>query len=113
MSMTLTANNPARALAIAIVLTCWAAISAGCAGTESRQSTGEFVDDAAITTKVKTALVRDDRVDAIDVQIKTFKGVVQLSGFADSEQEKQRAGRLASRVAGVERVQNDIRIKRQ
>lgn len=84
---------------------------AGCAGTPSRQSTGEFVDDTVVTTKVKTALIRDDRVDALDIQVETFKGVVQLSGFADTQDERERADRLARRVAGVRRVENDIRLK--
>lgn len=86
-------------------------LSAGCAGTQSQQSTGEFVDDTVVTTKVKTALIRDDQVDAIDIQVKTFKGVVQLSGFADTRIERNRAFRIAERVEGVQRVQNDIRLK--
>lgn len=103
--------NTGRTLHTAVALLCWASIAVGCAGSESRQSTGELVDDTVITTKVKTALIRSDQVDAIDIQIKTYKGVVQLSGFADTEQERRRADSIAGRIAGVERVQNDIRIK--
>lgn len=99
----LTAGTAALLLALAI--------TAGCAGSPSRQSTGDVVDDTVVTTKVKTALVRADEVDAMDVQVKTFKGVVQLSGFADSDQERERAAIIAEGVAGVKRVQNDIRLK--
>lgn len=84
---------------------------AGCAGSATQESTGQFVDDSVLTTKVKTALIQDDQVNAVDIQVKTFKGDVQLSGFADSAGEKVRAENDAQRVEGVKEVKNDIRIK--
>lgn len=94
------------------ILACFFVVLAtACAGTPTQQSTGEFVDDTVVTTKVKTALVQDKQVDAMDIKVKTFKGVVQLSGFADSQVERDRASRIAGAVDGVERVQNDVRIK--
>lgn len=97
---------------LTLVVVLCAAILAGCAGSQTSQSTGEFVDDAVVTTKVKTALIQDSRVDALDIQIKTFKGVVQLSGFADTTEEKQRAETVARGVEGVRTVANDIRLKK-
>lgn len=83
----------------------------GCAGTTMRESTGEYVDDTVITAKVKTALVRDSTVSALDVNVETFKGTVQLSGFVDTEEQKVQAERLAQGVAGVSSVTNSIVVK--
>jgi hyperosmotically inducible protein len=80
----------------------------GCAGTSSQESTGEYLDDSAITAKVKSAFVSDKQVKALDIQVTTFKGVVQLSGFAGSQQEIDRAVVLARKVPGVKSVKNDI-----
>ena len=83
----------------------------GCAGTSTRESTGEYVDDAAITTKVKTAFAKDDSVKVLSVNVETFKGVVQLSGFVDTEAQRTRAAQLAAGVPGVRDVKNNIQIK--
>jgi len=83
----------------------------GCAGGTTSQSTGEVVDDAAITTKVKTALIRSDEVDANDVQVETYKGTVQLSGFVRDREDIDRAEELASNVDGVRQVRNDLRYR--
>lgn len=83
----------------------------GCSGTDTRQSTGEYIDDAAITSKVKSKLLRDDRVSGLAVEVETYKGVVQLSGFVDSADERRRAEELAEEVSGVRNVRNDIRVK--
>jgi hyperosmotically inducible protein len=80
----------------------------GCSATATRQSTGEYVDDAAITTKVKTAFVRDEMVN---VKVDTFKGVVQLSGFVDTAAQKERAASLAGAIPGVVEVRNNISVK--
>jgi osmotically-inducible protein OsmY len=85
--------------------------SAGCAGTATRQSTGEYVDDAAITAKVKAALVQDELVKAMQVDVTTFKGNVQLSGFVDTAEQKARAAQVASTVEGVSEVTNNITVK--
>ncbi len=83
----------------------------GCASTPTRESTGEYIDDSAITTKVKTAFVRDPLVKALQIRVTTFKGEVQLSGFADSAAEKARAAQIAAAVPGVRSVVNNITIK--
>lgn len=85
--------------------------TSGCAGTATRESTGEYLDDATITTKVKAAFVKDPIVKAIDVKVDTFKNVVQLSGFVDTAEQKSRAEQIAGGVQGVQRVQNNITIK--
>ncbi len=92
-------------LVIAIV------VLAGCAATPTQESTGEYLDDTTITTKVKTALLNDPQVSGLAINVETFKGTVQLSGFADSEDESQRAAELARSVDGVQAVRNDIRLK--
>jgi osmotically-inducible protein OsmY len=99
-----TIRNYARFLTVALALT-------GCAATPVQESTGEFIDDTAITTKVKTTLLNDPVVSGLSINIETFKGEVQLSGFANSNLEKERAEALASSVGGVRRVQNDIHVK--
>lgn len=99
-----------RSFSVVAVL-CAILLVAGCAGSGADKSTGEHVDDAVITTKVKTAMVRADDVDAVDVKVKTYKGVVQLSGFVDSENEASEAELIARRVAGVKRVENRIQVK--
>ena len=85
--------------------------TAGCAATPTRESTGEYVDDSTITTKVKAALVNDPLVKALDVKVETFKGVVQLSGFVNTEAEKLQAGNVAGTVNGVTSVKNSIVVK--
>lgn len=84
---------------------------AACAATSTDESTGEYIDDAAITTKVKTALLQDPEVSGLDINVETFKGTVQLSGFANTKRERQRAETLAGSVVGVQSVQNDIQLK--
>jgi hyperosmotically inducible protein len=83
----------------------------GCAGTNTRESTGEYVDDATITAKVKAAFVKDPVVKATDVKVQTFKGVVQLSGFVDNSDQKSQAEQVARGVPNVAKVQNDIVVK--
>lgn len=87
------------------------ALPSGCAGTSTRQSTGEFVDDATITTKVKAAFVRDPIVKVLQVDVTTFKGDVQLSGFVDTSEQKTRAAQIAEGVPGVRSVTNNITVK--
>ena len=83
----------------------------GCASTSTSESTGQYVDDSAITVKVKAALVKDDTVKAREVNVETFKGIVQLSGFVATAEEKAQAGRIAAAVSGVADVKNNIAIK--
>lgn len=88
-----------------------ALILAACAGTATRESTGEYFDDSTITVKVKAALVEDKTVKAADIKVDTYRGQVQLSGYADNQAEIDRAVDLARRVPGVKLVRNDIAIK--
>jgi hyperosmotically inducible protein len=82
-----------------------------CAPTEKREGTGQYIDDTVITTKVKAALVDDPLTKATEINVETFKGVVQLSGFVASQAAADRAVALARGVAGVKSVKNDMRIK--
>jgi osmotically-inducible protein OsmY len=76
----------------------------GCASTSGRESTGEFVDDATITTKVKSSFLADPMVSALSISVETTRGVVHLQGIVNSEQERQRAVQLAQAVGGVKQV---------
>ena len=98
-----------RKSALAAALT--AVLLAACAGTPNRESTGEFLDDSAITTKVKSALIADKRVSGMDVSVETFKGRVLLSGYVTSPEERQTAERIARNVAGVKDVSNRIAVR--
>lgn len=102
------ANNIISRLAAVLLV----ATLAACSGSPTRESTGEYIDDTAITTKVKAAFVQDKTVSASDIKVETFKGSVQLSGFADSPAEVEQAMRIASQVPGVKSVRNDIRLKK-
>jgi len=81
----------------------------GCAGSATQESTGEYVSDSWITTKVKAALVEDPQVKATEVNVETFKGAVQLSGFVDSAASQAKAVEIARAVQGVTSVNNDMR----
>ena len=83
----------------------------GCAGGPQKESTGEYVTDSWITSKVKLALAEDPDVKAREVNVETFKGVVQLSGFVSSREAMNQAVRLTSGIKGVSSVKNDMRIK--
>lgn len=98
-------------LAILAISSGLSLLPAGCAGTSTRESTGEYVDDASISTKVKAAFVRDPVVKALQVKVDTFKGVVQLSGFVDTPDQKARAEQIARSTPGVQSVTNNISIK--
>lgn len=88
-----------------------AGLLAACAGGPSSKSTGEVIDDAVLTSKVKTALARDDRVSTFDVKVDVFKGVVQLSGFVETERQAMAAEEAAYSVNGVIDVKNRIDVK--
>ena len=83
----------------------------GCASTPSHESTGEYIDDSAITAKVKAACAKDPTVSAMDVHVETFKGLVQLSGFVDTREQSQRAEQIALGVEGVKGVKNALIVK--
>lgn len=83
----------------------------GCAGNAQRESTGEYVDDAWITSKVKAAFVKDKTLSAPEINVETYKGTVQLSGFVDDAEDVRHAADVASGIKGVTSVRNDIQVK--
>jgi osmotically-inducible protein OsmY len=83
----------------------------GCAPTTTRQSTGEYVDDAAVTARVKAALFQAPEIKAGSINVETFRGIVSLSGFVDSPETAARAVKAAQSVSGVRSVKNDMRVK--
>jgi len=87
------------------------ATTVGCAGTQTHESTGQYVDDTAITTKVKTAILEDASLKSTGINVETFKGVVQLSGFVSSQASVDHAVVVAQNVHGVKSVKNDMRVK--
>lgn len=85
--------------------------AAGCASTEKHEGTGEYVDDSVITTKVKAMLFDEPNLRSGEINVETFKGVVQLSGFVNSKADINKAVEIARSVKGVESVKNDMRLK--
>ncbi len=84
---------------------------AGCASTGSQEGTGEYVDDTVITTKVKAAIFKQPTLKSKEINVETFKGVVQLSGFVSTRSEMNLAVDVARNVAGVKSVKDDMRLK--
>jgi osmotically-inducible protein OsmY len=99
--------NRIAALFFAIVL----ATLMGCASTATQEGTGEYVDDTVITTKVKAEIFNEPSLKSAEINVETFKGVVQLSGFVNSQDDINRAVRVARSVKGVVSVKNDMRLK--
>ena len=83
----------------------------GCAGTSTKEGTGEYVDDTVITTKVKTAIFNEPSLKSAEINVETFKGIVQLSGFVSSPANEATAIAVARNVGGVKSVKNDMRLK--
>ncbi|MGB9989100.1 BON domain-containing protein [Massilia sp. SM-13] len=83
----------------------------GCASTASKEGTGEYIDDAVITTKVKASIFNEPTLKATEINVETFKGTVQLSGFVAQPGDITKAGEIARGVKGVQSVKNDIRVK--
>lgn len=83
----------------------------GCASTSTQSGTGEYIDDSVITAKVKAAILNDETLKVAEINVETFKGVVQLSGFVNSQDDINRAVVVARSVAGVKSVKNDMRVK--
>jgi len=83
----------------------------GCASTSQKEGTGEYIDDSVITTKVKTAIFNEATLKSAEINVETFKGVVQLSGFVNSQSDINKAVELARGVSGVKSVKNDMRVK--
>lgn len=83
----------------------------GCASSTNKSSTGEYIDDSVITTKVKTAIFNEPTLKATEINVETYKGVVQLSGFVKTEAEIAKAIDVTRNIEGVVSVKNDIQLK--
>ncbi len=83
----------------------------GCASTQKQEGTGEYIDDTVITTKVKAAILNEATLKSAEINVETFKGVVQLSGFVSSKTAETKAIEVARGVGGVKSVKNDMRLK--
>jgi osmotically-inducible protein OsmY len=94
------------ALAAAVLAT-----GVGCAPTPTRQSTGEVIDDAALTARVKSALINEPGVKSTAINVEAFRGSVSLSGFVDSAQMAEKAVAATQKVGGVRSVKNDMQVK--
>jgi len=101
----------AHRLATAVFAGTMAFAVVGCSSTPTQESLGEYVDDAAITAKVKAAFINDPTLKATEINVETFKGDVQLSGFVAQPEDAQRATEVARGIKGVTSVKNDIRVK--
>ena len=95
----------------AFVLAVAMAAGAGCASTSTQSSTGEYIDDTVITAKVKAAIFDDSSLKSAEINVETFKGVVQLSGFVSSQADINRAVNVVRGIEGVQSVKNDMRVK--
>lgn len=83
----------------------------GCTSTSTRESTGEYLDDTAITTRVKTAIFNEPTLKVLQINVETYKSVVQLSGFVNSPTDMNKAVAVARSVRGVASVKNDLRLR--
>ena len=82
-----------------------------CASTSKQESTGEYVDDSVITTKVKSLLANDDFLKSFQIGVETYKGTVQLSGFVNSQKAVDKAVEITRSVGGVKSVKNNLIVK--
>jgi osmotically-inducible protein OsmY len=98
-------------LSVTLVLAAFLAAVMGCAATSKQEGTGEYVDDTVITAKVKTAVLKEPSLKSAEINVETFKGVVQLSGFVSSQADINKAAEVARGVSGVKSVKNDMRLK--
>ena len=102
-------HNFFSAMIIAGVL----ATAVGCAATSKQESTGQYVEDTAITAKVKAAVFNEPTLKSSEINVETYKGIVQLSGFVSNEADTRKAVEVARNVNGVKQVKNDMQIKPQ
>lgn len=107
-------SQPLKVLALSLcvgVLPIVCGVTSCSTGSRYKQSTGEYIDDHGLSSRVKKALGEDHRYKYADVNVVTFKGVVQLSGFVNTKDQKNRAGDLAKTVEGVKEIENNITVK--
>ena len=100
-----------KAMAAACAALMVAISLSGCAGSSTKESTGGYIDDTVVTTKVKTALFSGKEIKSSEINVQTFKGRVQLSGFVSSADDAKRAVDVTRKVQGVRIVENDMKIK--
>ncbi len=100
-----------RRLAAALLLGMSLLVASGCASSRTKESAGEYVDDAAVTASVRSALIGDSEIKSNDINIETYRGNVQLSGFVNNQTQIDRAVAVARKQNGVKAVKNDLRIK--
>jgi osmotically-inducible protein OsmY len=98
--------------AVLLALTLGGTVLVGCDSTPTQQSTGEAIDDGVVTAKVKSKLIEDPVTKAHRINVQTFKGTVQLSGFVETEQARTRALQLAKETAGVKDVKDALEVRR-
>ena len=98
-------------LMLLVTVAVCSSILVSCASTRTHESTGGYVDDSVITTKVKGLLAQDDFLKSFQISVETFKGTVQLSGFVNSQKAVDKAGEIARSVKGVESVKNNLIVK--
>jgi osmotically-inducible protein OsmY len=96
---------------VTLVLAILLASVLGCAGTSTKEGTGEYIDDTVITTKVKAAIFNEPSLKSAEISVETFKGTVKLSGFVSSSANINKAVEIARGVGGVTSVKNDMRLK--
>jgi len=94
-----------------LVCICLITVFLGCSATQKKESPGQYFDDSVITTKVKAAVFNEPELKVLQINVETFKGEVQLSGFVDSQESVRKAGEVASSVAGVKSVKNNLIVK--
>jgi hypothetical protein len=106
-SLIMNINKGISAVFLAVAL----ATTLGCASTSTKEGTGEYVDDTVITTKVKAAIFNEPSLKSSEINVETFKGAVQLSGFVKYQADMNKAVEVTRRVGGVKSVKNDMRLK--
>jgi len=94
-----------------LVAIAFMALAVGCASTAKTEGTGEYIDDTVVTAKVKAAIFNEPTLKSAEINVETFKGVVQLSGFVNSREDVNKAVTVARQVPGVTSVKNDMRLK--
>ena len=109
--MEITAIKPICWVVACFALIAFSAAFLACASTAKQSSTGEYVDDSVITTKVKALLAEDDFLKSFQISVETFKGTVQLSGFVDAQKAIDKAVEITRDVKGVKSVKNDLIVK--
>lgn len=109
--LTISAMTTAIALAFGTAAVAAETAAAPAASVNKKESAGEYVDDAVITSKIKAAILKDSTLKSAEINVETYKGIVQLSGFLKSRADINQAVRLAKKVKGVKSVKNDMIVK--